>query len=165
MRNLFLTCIVNTFTATINCCQPTGSTMILFLSTFMDVLRKLLFTTLIEGILVRNFVLTRHMTSGLFTLQSSSKTHTIDFGFTSGKPSSTCADWVRWKFGKYVPCKHIFATFRLVDGWGWASLPDVYKHSPYLSDDSSTMLEYSGSCVPNSAFLIVVLETVVLMKL
>ena len=110
-------------------------------------------------------VLTRHMTSGLFTLQSSSKTHTIDFGFTSGKPSSTCADWVRWKFGKYVPCKHIFATFRLVDGWGWASLPDVYKHSPYLSDDSSAMLEYSGSCVPNSAFLIVVLETIVLMKL
>ena len=91
-------------------------------------------------------VLTRDTTSGLFTLQSSSKTHTIDFGIASGKPSCNCADWVRWQ----IPCKHFFAIFRLVDGWGWASLPDVYKHSPYLSDDSSAMLEYSGSCAPDS---------------
>ena len=91
-------------------------------------------------------ILSRDTSAGLFTLQSSSKTHTIDFGLTSGKPSCTCADWVRWN----IPCKHFFTIFRLVDGWGWESLPDVYKRSPYLCDDSSALLGYLGSSVPDS---------------
>lgn len=49
-----------------------------------------------------------------------------------------------------IPCKHFFAIFRLVDNWGWESLPDVYQRSPYLCDDSSALLEYSGSSVPDS---------------
>ena len=32
-----------------------------------------------------------------------------------------------------------------MEGWGWESLPDVYKHSPYLCDDSSALHEYSAS--------------------
>ena len=88
-------------------------------------------------------ILSRDTSAGLFTLQSSS---TIDFGLKSGKPSCTCADWVKWN----IPCKHFFAIFRLVDGWGWESLPDVYKRSPYLCDDSSAVLGYLGSSVPHS---------------
>ena len=91
-------------------------------------------------------ILTRDTSGGLFTLQSSIKIHTIDFGLVSGKPSCTCADWVRWN----IPCKHFFTIFRLVDGWGWESLPDVYKRSPYLCDDSSALLGYLGSSVPDS---------------
>lgn len=86
-------------------------------------------------------ILQADLTNGVFDLQSSSKVHTIDFGFANGKPSCTCADWVKWN----IPCKHFFAIFRLVEGWGWESLPDVYKRSPYLCDDSSALHEYSAS--------------------
>ena len=90
-------------------------------------------------------ILTRNTTSGVFTLQSSSKVHTIDFGITTGKPSCTCADWVKW----HLLCKHFFAIFQLVDGWGWGTLQNVYKCSPYLSDDSSAIQEFSGSRAPD----------------
>ena len=38
----------------------------------------------------------------------------------------------------------------MVDGWGWDSLSDIYKRSPYLCDDSSPLLKYSGSSVPDN---------------
>jgi len=91
-------------------------------------------------------ILTRDTSAGLFTLQSSTKTHTIDFGLISGEPSCTCVDWVKWN----IPCKHFFAIFQLVDGWGWESFPDVYQRSSYLCDDSSALLEYSRSSAPDS---------------
>ena len=37
-----------------------------------------------------------------------------------------------------------------MDGWEWESIPDVYKRSPYLSDDSSALLGYLGLSVPDS---------------
>jgi len=36
-----------------------------------------------------------------------------------------------------------------VDGWGWGTLQNVYKCSPYLSDDSSAIQEFSGSRAPD----------------
>ena len=32
----------------------------------------------------------------------------------------------------------------MVDGWGWESLPDIYKRSPYPYDNCSALLKYSG---------------------
>ena len=85
--------------------------MILFQSTFMDVL-DIIVHCLDRRSNSQKFcdedILTRDTSGGLFTLQSSIKIHTIDFGLVSDKPSCTCADWVRWN----IPCKHFFTIFR-----------------------------------------------------
>ena len=32
-----------------------------------------------------------------------------------------------------------FAIFRLVEGWGWDSLPQSYKNAPYMCADNSAL--------------------------
>lgn len=80
-------------------------------------------------------ILTRDTLNGHFTIQSSKKVHTIDFGIVTGKPSCTCPDWLQWQ----MPCKHFFGIFRLVEGWGWDALPEIYQEMPYLCADYSAL--------------------------
>ena len=120
--------------------------MILFQSTFMDVLNKSLYIVWIEGVIARNFVMK------IFS-QEILLVDCLHFRVLSKFIPLILALYqvnlhvlVRWN----IPCKHFFTIFRLVDGWGWESLPDVYKRSPYLCDDSSALLGYLGSAVPDS---------------
>lgn len=70
--------------------------------------------------------------TGVFTIKgSSTKSHIVDFGTSSGEPSCTCLDWIQWR----IPCKHFFAIFNLFEKWGWESLPTQYKCQPHISTD------------------------------
>ena len=80
-------------------------------------------------------ILSKDITHGKFTIQGSGKVHTIDFGLLTEKPSCTCPDWLQWQ----IPCKHFFAIFRLIEGWGWNTLPDVYKNGPYMCADTTAL--------------------------
>lgn len=53
-------------------------------------------------------------------------------------PSCTCPDWVQWN----LPCKHMFAIFRLVPDWNWQKLPSKYLSGPYLSTDNEAVTKY-----------------------
>ena len=86
---------------------------------------------------VEDDILTTDITEGKFTIQGSSKVHTVDFGTATSKPSCTCPDWLQW----HLPCKHFFAIFHLVEGWGWDALPETYKRSAYLCADSEALSE------------------------
>ena len=73
---------------------------------------------------------------GLFTVQSMSSTvHSVDFGLSTGNPSCTCKDWIRFN----IPCKHFFAIFEHQAKWCWDSLPDVYLQSPHLNCDKQAL--------------------------
>ena len=52
----------------------------------------------------REDIVTTEQSSGLFSIRSNEKTHTVDFGQATGQPSCTCQDWTNWQ----VPCKHFF---------------------------------------------------------
>lgn len=80
-------------------------------------------------------ICTMDTTNGKFTIQGSSKLYSIDFGVSTGNPSCSCPDWLQWQ----IPCKHFFAIFRLVEGWGWDSLPQSYKSAPYMCADNSAL--------------------------
>ena len=73
--------------------------------------------------------------SGLFTIISNDKTHTIDFGKATGHPSCTCQDWINWQ----IPCKHFFVIFRLIPRWDWYCLPQKYLCSAYISSDTASL--------------------------
>ena len=82
-------------------------------------------------------ILTRDVRTGKFTIQGSCKVHSIDFGVTTGEPMCTCPDWIEW----HIPCKHFFSIFRMVEGWGWNSLPDTYRKSAFLCSDTKALKE------------------------
>lgn len=82
-------------------------------------------------------ILTKDVKNGKFTIQGSTKVHSIDFGIITGKPTCTCPDWTQW----HIPCKHFFSIFRLVEGWGWNALPDTYRKSAFLCSDSKALAE------------------------
>ena len=76
------------------------------------------------------------LAGGLFTVQSVSLTvHHIDFGLSTGKPSWTCKDWIRFN----IPCKHSFAIFEHQAKWCWDSLPDIYLDSFYENNPDHDM--------------------------
>ena len=73
---------------------------------------------------------------GLFTVQSMSlNVHHVDFGVSTGNPSCTCKDWIRFN----IPCKHFFAIFEHQPEWCWDSLPDAYLQSPHLNCDKQAL--------------------------
>lgn len=47
---------------------------------------------------------------GLFTVQSLSlEVHHVDLGVSTGKPSCTCKDWIRFN----IPCKHFLPSLNI----------------------------------------------------
>ena len=79
-------------------------------------------------------ILTQDQQNGIFTIKGSSGTiYTINFGGSSGEPSCSCFDWIRWN----IPCKHFFAIFRLIPNWNWNHLPSSYRSSAYLSTETA----------------------------
>ena len=60
--------------------------------------------------------------------------HTINFNL----PECTCKDWSRF----HIPCKHFFAVFEHIPGWGWSKLPQHFLDSSYLSADCSSVQKY-----------------------
>ena len=83
----------------------------------------------------REDIVTTEQSSGLFSIKSNEKTHTVDFGQATGHPSCTCQDWTNWQ----VPCKHFFAVFTLIPEWDWYRLPEKYLTSAYISRDSVSL--------------------------
>lgn len=76
---------------------------------------------------------------GIFTVNGSGDSkYTIDFGADKDMPSCGCADWKQWN----LPCKHMFAIFRLLPTWNWYKLPKRYLESPYLSADDEALHVY-----------------------
>ena len=102
-------------TLTTRCQRLTGGTMTLFQITFVSIPIKSSFTAWREKAVV--------------------KVYTIDFSVGTGDPTCTSPDWLKW----HILCKHVFDIFRLVEGWGWNALPDMYKTSAYLSVDSTAL--------------------------
>ena len=82
-------------------------------------------------------------TEGVFVIKKKDgNQHLVSFGRDSLDllPSCSCKDWIRW----HLPCKHFFTIFRLMEGWGWNSLPQKYLQSAYLStDQDATDLYFS----------------------
>ena len=75
---------------------------------------------------------------GTFTVKGTNgNDHKVSFAKSSAEttPSCTCRDWVEW----HIPCKHFFAIFRFYPAWNWASLPESYKTSAYLSTDTGAL--------------------------
>ena len=82
-----------------------------------------------------------HAGEGIFIVKGSGdKKYTVDFGVESshGMPSCTCPDWIQWN----LPCKHMFAIFKLVPEWNWQKLPSKYLNGPYLSTDNEAIAKY-----------------------
>ena len=72
--------------------------------------------------------------NGVFAVRGSNgKSHTVDFGKLTNKPSCSCLDWIKWQ----IPCKHFFAIFRLVAEWSWDALPSSYRNNPTISVSTS----------------------------
>ena len=52
-------------------------------------------------------------------------------------PSCECVDFKQ----HYLPCKHIFAIFKVIPGYSWNSLPACFTNSPLFSLDVSVYSE------------------------
>ena len=78
------------------------------------------------------------ISEGKFEVQGKTKVHVVDFGLKSDEPACSCKDWLCYK----VPCKHLFAIFRLFPEWGWEKLPSSYRQSPYLNLDEQAISAY-----------------------
>lgn len=73
---------------------------------------------------------------GVFSVSGSGdKRYIVNFGCEKSMPSCTCPDWNSW----HLPCKHMFAIFRLFPEWNWYKLPTTYLESPYLTADNEAL--------------------------
>ena len=72
-----------------------------------------------------------HDCSGVFEMKGKEVIYTVNFGIEDGMLSFLCKDWV----SHYIPRKHFFGIFRLIDGWSCANLPKQYVQSVYLNID------------------------------
>lgn len=81
-------------------------------------------------------VATQDLQKLLFKVRSSSGPQ--DYMVNVAKPHCDCQDWRRYK----LPCKHMFAIFRWVEGVNWYSLPSSYISSPHISVDNESISEF-----------------------
>jgi len=79
----------------------------------------------------------QHVHNGTFLVPSvaSSGTYTVQLQSSSGVPSCTCPDWLKYR----LPCKHMLAVFGAYLDWGWDSLPAAYQNFPHFSPDPSIL--------------------------
>ncbi len=47
-------------------------------------------------------------------------------------------DWQHWHF----PCKHFFGVFHNYSQWNWEALPEEYRQSSYLTQDTEAISNY-----------------------
>ena len=75
----------------------------------------------------------QHVHNGTFLVPSvaSSGAYTVQLQSSSGVPSCTCPDWLKYR----LPCKHMLAVFSAYPAWGWDSLPAAYRNFPHFSLD------------------------------
>ncbi|XP_078349678.1 uncharacterized protein LOC144634557 [Oculina patagonica] len=55
----------------------------------------------------------------------------VSFGGQDATPSCMCDDWQRTR----LPCKHMFAIFKHKPDWGFESLSEKYRNSPFFTLD------------------------------
>ena len=79
----------------------------------------------------------QHVHNGTFLVPSvaSSGTYAVQLQSSSGVPSCTCPDWLKYR----LPCKHMLAVFSTYPAWGWDSLPAAYRNFPHFSLDPSIL--------------------------
>jgi len=82
-----------------------------------------------------------HDTFSVKSQSEPSKYHTVYFGDDEDMPCCTCRDWAR----HLLPCKHFFAIFQQVSGWGWENLPASYKDNPLFTLDDSCLGQKADS--------------------
>ena len=72
--------------------------------------------------------------------------HTLSLGSEDSHPRCTCHDWQQHK----LPCKHMCALFRLIDGVSWDSLPVTYRGNPLFTLDA-VVLGHEAASYPSQA--------------